>query len=165
MTLQNLILDDHILSLEISSFLRSRALGTCRFNLGMAASNTSTSFSLGKCYRCDRPTKRIFQCHGSPSERRQMTPVPRALQLRRMLRLTCPSPPRRMSFKDLRRSRSHCKQLCSKRPCWWLFSSLVNFAVLATQFTSDVRRNAGGMALITCCLCILTRMTIPMTRN
>ena len=77
MTLQNLILDDHILSLEISSFLRSRALGTCRFNLGMAASNTSTSFSLGKCYRCDRPTKRIFQCHGSPSKRRQMTPVPR----------------------------------------------------------------------------------------
>ena len=83
---------------RISSFLRSRALGTCRSNLGMAASNTSTSFSLGKCYRCDRPTKRIFQCHGSPSERRQMTPVPRALQLRRMLRLACPSPPRRMTF-------------------------------------------------------------------
>ena len=36
---------------------------------------------------------------------RRMTPVPRALQLRRMLRLACPSPPRRMSFKDLRRSR------------------------------------------------------------
>ena len=48
--------------------------------------------------------------HGSPSERRQMTPVPRALQLRRMMRLACPSPPRRMSFNDLRRSRSHCKQ-------------------------------------------------------
>ena len=51
---------------RISSFLRSRALGTCRFNLGMAASNTSTSFSLGKCYRCDRPTKRIFQCPFCP---------------------------------------------------------------------------------------------------
>ena len=87
----------------------------------MAASNTSTSFSLGKCYRCDRPTKRIFQCHGSPSERRQMTPVPRALQLRRMLRLACPSPPRRMLFKDLRRSRlsvshqSHWSTAISRR--------------------------------------------------